>query len=1044
MADLYLQILGPLRVWRDGVELDTGPRQQCCLLAVLLARAGKPVSTHELIDLIWGDDVPASALNILQKYVGTLRRLLEPARPARGPGSYLRRRGNGYLFEPGPGMLDVVSFRELVEAAKAGATPEVALGHYARALPLWHGAAGDGLTTAAASSIFTALDGEFFDACVAAAGLAVSRGEPERVLPSVRLAARMAPLHETVQAALVVTLAATGRTAEALSVFQAVRARLAEELGIDPGPALLAAHQRALRQPAPAEAMPAPATGLVDRAEELAVLRHTLAAAFGGGSALAVVEGEPGVGKTRLLAEIAAEASRRGAFVVWGRCLDGDGTPSMWPWVQAVGTLLGELSVAAREQWQGGDLGRLLEPGDGAPAAPVLPDTGARFRLFERTVELTGQIAARRPLLLVIDDLQWADVASLQLFGHLAARLPDGVVIVGALRDRAPVPGSELARMLAAASRLPQHRRIRLGPLGEAEVSELVRRETGREPGPGAAHSIHARTGGNPFFVRELSRFLAGGGPLTGDAAARAGVPSTVRDIVRDRMAGLDDDARDLVRIAALAGRDVELGLLARAAGVDSLSCLDRLEPPVELGMLEPAPGDPFAFRFTHDLVRESVVRATPAPLATRLHLRIADALEQTGDEPVAERLAHHLWAAGPLADPARTAAALVDAGRRAAAKSAFEAAEQQLRAAAQIARTAGLAELELSALSRFAAVSGMRSGYVGSALDQLERAELLARKLGREREAADFLFSRWAAYSQGIRLDRAGRLARQLLDEGEASTDSLVRAYGRHAWGIHRWDVGDIGTAFRYLDRTATMLDDPADGGAYSLRRDLRLLWPVMRALMTALHGDVGGARAQLDTMEAGADGDPYVITVWAAFSVTIAALAGHPDWARRAADRGIAVDPEATFVFLGAYQRLGRCWARAVSGEDPAAAATEAAEIIAGTLLDPPRSGVATWYGLLAEMWLAAGRPAAAAAALDRAGALLDTHGQRYPEGFLLLMRARLARARGEPESAVRAVAESARALSVARGAHLFARRAEKLAGGLHASRGADFDGA
>ncbi|MEU4223933.1 BTAD domain-containing putative transcriptional regulator [Nonomuraea sp. NPDC026600] len=1049
-----MQILGPLRLWRDGVELDAGPRQQAYLLALLLARAGKLISMSELIDLIWGDDAPASVVNILQKYVGSLRRLLEPALPARTNGAYLQRRGNSYLFTADADMLDVLAFRELIEAARtalAEQRPDVALDCYVRALGLWHGSAGDGLSHGpAAMSIFAALDGEFFDACVAAARLAVSRGRPERVLQPLYLAAWMAPLHETVQASLVTILGAAGQQAEALSVLQTVRARLAEELGIEPGPALLAAHRQVLDQPTiagrtaetPTEQQPAPAlgtprtSGLVGRVEELAVLRHAVESALTGGTGLILIEGEPGAGKTRLLEEISAEADRRGTLVVWGRCLEGDGTPSMWPWVQAVGAVLERLPTAAREEWQAGELGRLVEPRVGAPGTPVLPDSGAQFRLFEQAVALVGQVSALQPVVLVVDDLQWADIASLYLFGHLAARLPGGTVVIGALRDRAPVPGSELARMLAAASRLPRHRRVRLGPLGPAEVAELVRRETGQAPGLGAARGIHLRTAGNPFFVRELSRFLADGGELTEEAAARAGMPSTVRDVVRGRMADLGDDADDLLKIAALIGRDVDLALLARAAGLDVQTCLDRLEPLEALGLLEPAPGDPFSFRFPHDLVRESVVSTTPPRCAPRLHLRVADALERTApdDEPVAERLAHHLWAAGPLADPDRTADALVRAGRCAAGKSALEAAARRLVSAAQVARTAGLAELELSALSQLIAVNGMRSGYVGSALDLQKRAEHLARGLGWEREAADLLFSRWAAYSQGIQLDRGGRLARRLLEQGEASADPVVRAYGLHAWGIHQWDVGNIGEAFRYLSQSnSTMLDDLAQREKDPLRHDLQLLSPVMLALMTALHGDADASRTLLDTLEAAAGDDSYAVTVWAAFAVTVAALAGDPAWALRAAERGIAVDPEHSFVFLGSYQRLAHCWARAVTGEDPAGAAAQAQDLIAAALLDPPRSGLATWCGLLAEMWLAAGRLDEAAAALDQADVFLDAHGQRYAEGLLILLRARLLQARGEPVADVRTVAERAQALSIEREAHLFAHRAQELLAGL-----------
>ncbi|MBE1585390.1 ATP-binding protein [Nonomuraea angiospora] len=885
-SSLIFRILGPLRLWRDGVELHAGPRQQAFLLALLLAREGRPISTDELIDLVWVDDPPASALNVIHKYVGSLRRLLEPALSARDSGSYLKRRGNGYLFTAGAAMLDLVVFRDLVEAAGTALAEErheEALDSYAEALGLWQGAAGDGLSPGpAATSIFARLDGQFFDACTAAAELAVSLGRPERVLPSLHLAARMAPLHEPVQASLISTLGAAGQQAEALSVFRAVRTRLAAELGIDPGQALAAARRRVLNQnltvagERPAEDVPAPPRApaesgtrsggvLVGRTEELTALRQAIDPAFTGGGGLVVLEGEPGIGKTRLLEEIAAEADRRDAGVVWGQCLEGEGTPSMWPWIQVVGRVLDELPGTARKEWVTGELGLLVGPDGDVLGGSAAPDSTTRFRLFEAVLAVVGRLAAQRPLVLVIDDLQWADVASLDLFSHLAAHLPGGTVIIGALRDRAPVPGSALTRMLAAATRVPGHCRIRMGPLGLADVAELVRRETGRDPGSGVVHSIYTRTAGNAFYVRELARLSADSGVLTEDAASRVGVPSTVRDVVRDRMSGLDDGARDLLQIAALIGRDVELSLLADVADLDIQTCLDRLGPVEALGLLEPAPGDPFSFRFSHDLIREAVTEATPAGRAIPLHLRVADALERTdafGDH-VAERVAHHLWSAGPLADPGRTAAALVRAGRRAATKSAFEAAERQLRLAVRVARTANLADLELSALTQLIAVVGMLTMYGTSALELLERAEHLARSLDRELDATVFLYSRWAAHAQALESDRSRPLARRLLEQGEVSCDPLVRAYGLQTWGLQRFSDGYMGEAFRYLSEASRILmarvtrreEDP-------VWYDLRLLMIGMFAEATAMHGDVDGARALLDRLEAVGD-DPFMVTV-------------------------------------------------------------------------------------------------------------------------------------------------------------------------------------
>ncbi|MFF5364743.1 AAA family ATPase [Streptomyces scabiei] len=1028
------------------MELDAGPPQQAYLLAVLLARAGEPISISELVDLIWAEDVPASAVNILQKYVGALRRLLEPTLPAREPGSYLQRRGSAYLFVAGPGTLDVVRFRELVDTAEGGVTEQrlnAALDGYLEAVGLWQGSAGDGVAYGSTGmAVFAGLDDEFRHACMAAAELAITLGRPERVLQSLHMAARMAPLHERVQASLIAALSAAGQPAEALSVFRTVRARLAEELGVDPSPALVAAQLRVLERapagdtlherPAAATSGAPTADSLVGRAEELAVVRHAVGSALAGSTGLVFVEGEPGVGKTRLLEEAAVEANRSGALVVRGHCLPGDGTPSMWPWAQIVNALLDDVPAAAREEWQAGGLGRLVTSRSSGRTMPAMPDGGVRFRFFEEAVALVRQVSARRPVVLVVDDLQWADAASLDLLRHLMTRLPGGTAVIGALRDRAPAPSSKLGRMLATASRLPGHHRILLGPLGPPEVAELVRRETGQDPGPGATRLIHTRTAGNPFFVRELARLLAEGDVRTEATAVRTAVPATVRDVVRDRMAGLGTDVRGLLQIAALIGRTVDLALLARTAGLDHQTCLDRLESCEGLGLLEPSPGDPYSFGFPHDLVRESVAEDIPPPRAARLHLLVADALEHRAadTELVAERLAHHLWSAGPLADPARTATALVRAGRCAAAKLALEAAARQLHSAGQVARTAGLAELELAALSLLTAVDGMRVGYVGSVVDLLERAEHLSRGLDRERKAADFLFSRWAAYAQGMNLDRAGRLACRLLEQGEASDDPVVRAYGWYAWGIHQWGVGDIGEAFRYLSRTDwTVLDDLAHREEDPLRRDLRLMAVGMLAMMSALHGDTDAAPALLDTMEAAAGDDPYAIAVWATYSARVAALIGDPVRALRAAERGIAVDPAFSFGFLGGYQRLARCWARAVTGEDPAGAAVEAQELIVVSLSDPPRSGLATWYVFLGEMWLAAGKLDEADAALDQADSAIETYGQRYAESLLLLIRARVLRARGEPVALVREVAERAHALSVEREAHLFARRAAEL---------------
>ncbi|GIF46294.1 DNA-binding SARP family transcriptional activator [Asanoa ferruginea] len=245
-----LQILGPLRVWRADTEMDAGPPQQRCLLAFLLAREGHAVGMNELIEVLWGHARPATAANIIQKYVGGLRRLLEPGLAPRAPGAFLARHRNGYRFTAGPQTLDLVLFRQLVAEAKAHAGQDelgAALDRYDSALRLVRGPAGEGLAdTPAARAAFARLDGEFLDAVLAAADIAGQVGRPALLVEPLRRAADLDPLNEIVQASLVTTLAAAGYRARALAAYRSACERLVEELDIEPGPHLEDAYRRVM------------------------------------------------------------------------------------------------------------------------------------------------------------------------------------------------------------------------------------------------------------------------------------------------------------------------------------------------------------------------------------------------------------------------------------------------------------------------------------------------------------------------------------------------------------------------------------------------------------------------------------------------------------------------------------------------------------------------------------------------------------------------------------------------------------------------------
>ncbi|GAA1371064.1 AfsR/SARP family transcriptional regulator [Catellatospora chokoriensis] len=248
-AAVRFTILGPVAARRGGAELELGGRQQRLVLALLLANAGSVVGLTDLVDTIWNQDPPTSAVNVVHRYIGTLRRLIEPDLPVRAVGGYLIRHAAGYRLRVDEDSLDLLNFRRLVTQARAAAEPGAAVRLYTQALALWRGACGSGLDPESRTHpAFAAIEAECTHAVRDAADTALLGGRPRLMIPALRQAAGQHPLDEALQARLILTLAADGRQAEALQTFQQVRRRLADELGIDPSPELLDAYDRLLHQ----------------------------------------------------------------------------------------------------------------------------------------------------------------------------------------------------------------------------------------------------------------------------------------------------------------------------------------------------------------------------------------------------------------------------------------------------------------------------------------------------------------------------------------------------------------------------------------------------------------------------------------------------------------------------------------------------------------------------------------------------------------------------------------------------------------------------
>ncbi|GAA1516987.1 BTAD domain-containing putative transcriptional regulator [Sphaerisporangium rubeum] len=324
MAELRFHLLGPLRVWLRETEIKISSDKQRAVLALLLLKAGTPVRRQEIIDAVWGDDAPDSVINLVQTYVGRLRRRIDPGDAARSGSSWLTGLGAAYAIRPDRCDADLAAFRAAVASARQAGSPHESLQLMLDGLKLWQGPCLSDLDHVLKGHPWVrAVDQERINVLLEAARTALRLGLATEVLPQLRAVAEAEPLNEAVQSWLVLALAASGAQAEALAEYDAARARLADELGIDPGPQLRAAHMQVLRQEAaPPSYDAAPATGTLrpsllpagigdftGREKLVEHLCATLTGRAGEPLPVTLITGQAGVGKTTLAVHVAHRMS---------------------------------------------------------------------------------------------------------------------------------------------------------------------------------------------------------------------------------------------------------------------------------------------------------------------------------------------------------------------------------------------------------------------------------------------------------------------------------------------------------------------------------------------------------------------------------------------------------------------------------------------------------------------------------------------------------------------------------------------------------------
>ncbi len=413
-----------------------------------------------------------------------------------------------------------------------------------------------------------------------------------------------------------------------------------------------------------------PPTGYVGRLAERAVLEQLWGQARGGSLRLALIGGEAGMGKTRLSTHLAFEAYGEGATVLYGRCDEDLGVPYQ-PWVQALRHFVAEAPQAllrTHVERHGGELARLLPTlGDRVPGLPHPrqsdPET-ERYLLYGAATGLLEEAGESEPLLLILDDLHWADAPTLSLLRHVVtAGASMRVLVVGTYRDSDLSHDHPLAALLADLHREQGVERIKLTGLEAGDVLALMEAAAGHEldeNGRALAQEIARETAGNPFFAGELLRHLAESGATVQEDSGRwqlvgnvteLGLPQSVREVIGRRVERLGPDARTALSAAAVIGLDFDLDLLVSVVEFDESRLLDLLEEAVAASLLQEGGEQAGRFTFTHALVEHTLYEDLGRTRRARLHQRVAEVLEELCGEEPGERLgelAAH-WAAAVI-----------------------------------------------------------------------------------------------------------------------------------------------------------------------------------------------------------------------------------------------------------------------------------------------------------------------------------------------------------------------------------------------------------
>jgi DNA-binding SARP family transcriptional activator/tetratricopeptide (TPR) repeat protein len=888
-----IRVLGPVEVSWGGKVIDVGGLKARALLARLLIDRNLVVSVDRLLDSLWPDRPGEGAEIALRSTISRLRKRL---RDAGALDDIIVTKAPGYVLDAAAEATDVYRFERMVTDGRrqlARHRPLVAVRLLREAAELWRGAAYSEVRDEPfARAEARRLDELLLTASEIRLDAEMTMGRHAAMVGELEALTSANPMRERLWAQRMLALYRSGRQAEALRVFQELRRILVAELGIEPGHDVTWLEQAILTQSpaldftspedfsdqwpdededededetekaaalgparpltfhshAPAQTDEGP---LVGREKESADLRSWWEASQHGAARLLLVDGDAGIGKTRLVSELARSVEAEGAVVLWGRC-DEDPVAPFQPFAEALGRYFQSLSadeISVMPEWRLAELSRLvLRLGEYTPPREidVTDPENDRFRFFGAVTATLTEMAERGPVLLVVDDLHWANQPTLLLLRHLL-RSNEGAApgIVAMYRDTDVDTEHPVRSVLADLRADRTLTRVHLNGLTAAAVDALVRASP--LAGSGLSEQLFALTGGNPLFLDELLRQLDSADPAVAGEAEDAPVPpnlnapEAIRELVARRVSRLPQEVIYLLQAAAVAGAECEANIAAAAAELSPDQRLDALDRAVESGLLHRVGESGERYAFSHALVRDAIYGELLRGRRVRYHHRIAVATELAHIDAVdsyLNELAHHFYMGAALADAPKALKYSVAAGERALRLLAFEEAVGHFSRGLEVAELYGGQDLasRCDALLALAEAQN-KAGDAVTAERSFEKAAALARSMGDPERLATAALRTGPLSYMGI--VRANAEQVRLLEEARASLsqeDSHLRATVTARLGmvmVYATGVPEPGLLRRALALStesvamARRLGDRATLG-YALSARFHVLWGI------------------------------------------------------------------------------------------------------------------------------------------------------------------------------------------------------------------------